>query len=296
MKPQKITLDGEELPPSVPVVVNSDLKGTDHEGEYWKLLEMTTMDNLNTLYVAFTRAVNELYIYIRQAGKPGCDFSTMLWNYLNLKPEERKFEMGYKYTVAEVKRSADVSEIKEMSTYLSQEVPDCIRYKVEETGEIIDAEDDRLESVFENDPRRMGTLQHQVMQRIDTAEDLPDAIKYLKRKGIIDEEEGVEIEEFIGKRLQTEKVRRWFDGSLRILNERSLIGDGGEIYRPDRIMVDDSGCAVVIDYKFGDVEDEVHYGKQVKRYVDTLKSTGRFFGVKGYLWYMKQNKVVFVCD
>ena len=49
-------------------------------------------------------------------------------------------------------------------------------------------------------------------------------------------------------------------------------------------MTDSKGNAIVIDYKTG--EPTPAHMRQVKRYMDLLRRTGRFATVTGYLWYL----------
>ncbi len=84
------------------------------------------------------------------------------------------------------------------------------------------------------------------------------------------------------------EVKLWFDGSYRVLNERSIL-TGTELKRPDRIMLNDEEV-IVVDYKSGEMElDKYHY--QVRTYVNELKRCG-YPNVSGYIWYTQTNKRV----
>lgn len=63
----------------------------------------------------------------------------------------------------------------------------------------------------------------------------------------------------------------------------------------DRVMLMPDGGAVVIDYKFGSSASHSKYRRQVRDYVFRLKSTRRFSYVKGYIWYVAEDKTV-DCD
>ena len=51
------------FPPFIPVATTSALKETEHNDVYSRFFDLSTMDMLNSYYVAFTRAVNELYVF-----------------------------------------------------------------------------------------------------------------------------------------------------------------------------------------------------------------------------------------
>ena len=64
----------EGLPKYLPVETTPQLLGTEHEEEYLKYHDLFIMDNLNAIYVAFTRAVSE-YIYLHE-GSQTCKHRT----------------------------------------------------------------------------------------------------------------------------------------------------------------------------------------------------------------------------
>ena len=83
----------------------------------------------------------------------------------------------------------------------------------------------------------------------------------------------------------------WFDRKYKVINERDILLRFGSKVRPDRVIIKDKQ-AVVIDYKFGRTEEK-KYLKQVQFYRTSLKQMG-YKEVKGYIWYVRLNKVVAV--
>jgi ATP-dependent helicase/nuclease subunit A len=81
----------------------------------------------------------------------------------------------------------------------------------------------------------------------------------------------------------------WFDGSYRVVNERDIIFPGGQVIRPDRVMIQ-GDHAVVVDYKFGAEEHEEYVG-QVKRYREVIETITRLH-TKGYIWYVMSGKLI----
>ena len=70
-------------------------------------------------------------------------------------------------------------------------------------------------------------------------------------------------------------------------NELSIINTDGNVERPDRVIMR-NGETIVVDYKFG--EERKGYRWQVGRYIKLLRQMGHS-RVKGYIWYVKNNKV-----
>ncbi len=134
------------------------------------------------------------------------------------------------------------------------------------------------------------------MERVLKVEDISPAVRHLAVKGILPRTKIREVEAFLTQKVSHPEVRDWYSGKGRVINERPILSGGKSVKRPDRIIIMPDGGAIVIDYKFGKSEKTYRrYSRQVKRYVDRLKATGRYRSVKGYIWYVKEDKVLEVC-
>ena len=95
------------------------------------------------------------------------------------------------------------------------------------------------------------------------------------------------------------QAQKWFDGSQRVLAERSIVNvyqnASGEpqkqVLRPDRVMIDsDTNAVTIVDYKFGDEKTKEHIA-QVQRYVNLYKKAG-YAKVTGYLYYFEWLEII----
>lgn len=298
VRPQVLDSGDRVMPPYLPVSTVEGMIGTSHEPVYDEYVDMVTMDNLNKLYVGFTRAVNELYIFcgISRQDKDFCT-SVMLRDYLQ-QPDSLIMTVGERYKAAPVKRKREELNSQEgmvIEDYTARVTPDFLKYREEELPEIKDVEDLEGEELDEEDtdPRSEGNMLHAVMERVKIAEDIPAAVRHLAVKGIIPRTRVDEMVEFLLEKVSHPEVRKWYSGEGMIINERPILSGGRGVKRPDRIIVMPDGGAVVIDYKFGKSEKTYRrYSRQVKQYVDRLTATGRYSYVKGYLWYVREDKVV----
>ena len=289
VKPAVIELGERELPPFVPVDTSSEMEGTAHEPVYREYIDMVTMDSLNKLYVGFTRAVNELYIFCTE-GKRQEHLSTsaLLRDFMGVDAAESQITIGEKYAVSPVKRKTETNPAMAIEDYTARVTPDFLKYREENLPTVIDAEEFEEE---DPDPRSEGNIMHSVMERVWSREDLHASVTRLRRRGLFSKEKAQEIEEFLASRMTEPEVRGWFDGTAKAINERSIIGGGRSPRRPDRVMLMPDGSAVVIDYKFGSLTSLKKYSRQVRDYVERLKRTGKFTSVEGYLWYVRENRL-----
>lgn len=289
VRPEVIGLEGRELPPFLPVDTSSEMDGTRHGDVYREYVDMVTMDSLNKLYVGFTRAVNELYIYCGESKRQDpLSTSAILREFMNCDSEDVMIR-GSKYLHSPVKRKSSGEPAHVVEDYTARITPDFLKYREEELPDIVDAEDFEEE---DTDPRSEGNLMHAVMERVQTIHDLHASVGRLHRKGLVSKEKGEEMEAFLMERMQGKDVREWFDGSARAVCERPIIGGRRGVRRPDRVMIKLDGGAVVIDYKFGtSTSSHKKYMRQVRDYVERLRVSGKFTSVRGYLWYVKEGKV-----
>lgn len=328
VEPSGIDFNGHIMPPFIPIDTKKNLIGTSHENLFYEFVDMKRMDQLNSLYVGFTRASNELYIYstapLKKGGSPlSGKLSAFVENEeseIGFRSEDveipetlsniesfRRFSYGKKYENAptldnkkdlpENKDStgtADDPQIVSIGTYDVRPTPDFLKYKEEKLPTHVDAEG--YEEEESEDPRSTGNLFHGMMQDITSLDDLPRAARRLKIQGLVDSARAVDMAQYMHDAIMNAGIGEWFGNGFRVLNERPVLHRGIPSSRPDRIMIDKEGNVIVLDYKFGKVKNDRKYGRQVFQYVEALKSTGRFKSVKGFLWYVFLGQLVFVCD
>ena len=87
--------------------------------------------------------------------------------------------------------------------------------------------------------------------------------------------------------LQREGKTHWFDGSMSILTEQTILSNTGKTYRPDRIIIHQNQ-AEVIDYKFGN-EHISKYNEQLRNYTLMLQQMG--YTVDAYVVYVALQKI-----
>lgn len=331
VKPRILSSGIGSIPPYMPVSTGNRMKGTLHEGDLFEFYDLKKMDSLNTLYVAFTRAERELYVFTYNtpptknstatqsgigyflkdffnetmavgAGGDICRLGAhaISADTIGEKPEGAVsssvpftgeiYKIGCPEAAVEKKKEEDTGRL--IDNYRVNGTPRFLVYRDIAVPTAIDGvgTDDEEE---DNDPRSEGNLMHELMARVRTLDDLPHALLRMKTEGLATAEGAAKIEEYLRCRILQQGVSRWFDGSLKVINERNILRGDSHMLRPDRIMVTPDGDAIVVDYKFGMSLKKHHkYCRQVSDYVDYLKKTGRFGDVKGYLWYVRREEVV----
>jgi len=280
--PEKKPFDRLHL---VPVRYGQILSSTIFAKDYFKERLHAFIDNLNTLYVAFTRSKEELIVFSprpRKINKEGkvekiTSIADLLWAGVETDIEDDTFERGEWWHPASGRTAEDTLEEIPMSRLYSVSPDDRLQLRLHGKG-----------FFFDNARRKHGTLMHEVLSRIRTPKDIPASVESYRLAGVINREEAAELISRLEELLQAEEVEAWYDGSARVLNEVDILFGKGLSKRPDRVMIKDNKV-IVVDYKFGERQDKRH-PNQVRNYLQLIRKMG-FERVDGYLWYVELGKI-----
>lgn len=296
----------------LPVNIPKDLKESVAFSEaYNKEMTERLVDNLNLVYVAFTRPRANLFIWAEDV-EIGMSLATVVPSLSCLhevcveEDEEvleegrvRVFETG-EIAIPATEKLNVVSD----SPFEAQATEVNFRW---ENSDVIphlhqsNVAKDFLDTTSKPLPKwrtliDRGKLRHKIMEYIGCAKDLERAIATVYHQGLINEEERISLFEEFSKILQQPCATDWFDGSWIIFNETTFLNPQLKLtqnyraYRPDRVMKRGDEV-VVIDFKFSTDADNVKYKRQVRNYVDLLHKVG-YVNVKGFLWYVDLEEVI----
>jgi ATP-dependent helicase/nuclease subunit A len=270
----------------LPVYYSSRLKKTLFAGDYYTEFLNQYIDNLNLLYVAFTRACSGLYIFC----KPGKDdklknVSDLAAHVLKkgiLEQKDNVFSYGrlaVKSTDSESVPGVKISPANVSVSMASKRIQVAYQGKL-----YIDPAADQPKR-----PLSEGKILHEVFMSIRTTKDIIPAVTSMYMHGRINEEEKETYLKNIGALLHDKEVLSWFNDEWNVLTEAEIILPKGISKRPDRVMTK-ADQTIIIDYKFGEKESPAHK-TQVLQYIELLMKMG-YPEVRGFLWYAMLGKVV----
>ena len=319
--------DNKEKPygelPLIPIDFSKKMLGTVFEDDYKEEHLQNIVDNMNLLYVAFTRAGKNLFITGKKAskttftklqnGNTATDRSQIIQlvidDLANELPEATVDDAGDKEAISfDFGTLLDCGQRvdKEKSTENPFELtPKMHKLKIEtfphpvsfrqsnKSHDFINGED--IDPSDANRYIKVGNILHQLFSTILTEADIEPRLKELEQEGVIynDEITSRELQNKITNALMNEKVKDWFSPRWRLFNECTILDydkESGDIYehRPDRVMTDGKEI-IVVDFKFGKPREEYH--EQVQRYMSLLMRMG-YEKVSGYIWYVVRNEIV----
>jgi ATP-dependent helicase/nuclease subunit A len=261
---------------SFPVKAVKILNKTYFRNDYNYEFAQTRLDNLNLLYVTFTRAEERLYILVPEISNSkntGKLIKNIIEGYEGFR--ENDFEAGKKEKAPEDKNDFDI-ETENMKYYISTEW-----YK----KMIVKPKHIKLKEFSDKDfsfKTNWGTIVHNVLSHMKTKEDMDFAVNKAQSEGIINQQQKEKITELLLKILNHNVVKDWFKTENVVKSESEILLNDGNILRPDRVILNGKE-AIIIDYKTG-LEKEEHK-KQVKKYGEVLSLMG-FTKISKYLLYL----------
>lgn len=287
----------------VPVRYKSDLAHSNFYREFFAEKFNTFIDNLNLMYVVFTRARSGLWVWASYSeqlktvgdllkmsvekqtfsGNSGLNENQSVQFAESYTPEANLLELG-SLSVSEdtAKKEKQMMKDVRLSDFKFADFRQFL--KIKRRGEDFFSGEDKRQSGINK-----GKLIHEILSLVETTNDLHKAVKQIETEGKIGSEIAEKIMVELTGLLQDKEVNRWFDGSFRVINERNILTGSNGIKRPDRIMIS-TDEVVVVDYKSGEMESE-KYKYQLRSYIRELKNCG-YENVSGYIWYTRQNKRV----
>ncbi len=289
----------------LPVSLTKGLQNTIFSRDYFREKALSYVDNLNLLYVAFTRAIDALYVLVPEPTKETIDNNlgnliaqaiksqvfdpsqvtyparamTEYWN-----EAEKRFVYG-ELPLSEAKPGMIESISLENTAYTVRSVSDVVQQVIPANDYLSDRGGVLASKI------NTGKIMHEIFQRITTPSDIDQSLIFLLLEGKISDGDMKQLSPKIKKLVSEKPVHDWFSSDWEVRNEAAIILKDGSLPRPDRVLIK-GDKVMVIDYKFGESEHSSHQ-KQVRSYMLHLTQM-KYKEVEGFLWYVNLGKIVTV--
>lgn len=313
--------------PLVPVdFIAKQMKGSIYEDDYHHEHLQNMVDNMNLLYVAFTRASRGLFViahrdketfrsYLIESVLSDVEKTLSSGNVSVTLSNSQDEDILFEYGTLKVEEADATDKKKEKSenVFCQQATNIAVQLKVNpampqfrqsnKSRDFIKGDENEEQQKYYI---KLGTILHSLFSSIRTTDDIEQALRQLELDGMLYDENlsRKHLDSMIRKRLQSQQVAHWFSPHWTLFNECSILSvEHGKVveHRPDRVMKD-SEKTIVVDFKFGKPKDEHHV--QVRQYMQLLEgmeanqSANPDNGndshplIEGYLWYVYPNKIV----
>ncbi|WP_250433498.1 UvrD-helicase domain-containing protein [Hanstruepera flava] len=213
------------------------------------------LDNLNLLYVALTRPIEQLYIISKRDinSKGDENPNTYAGFFISYLKELNVWnEAKSSYNFGEEKR--DTSIKKHLPNNLEE--LKYISVSKESHNIKIITNSGYLWDTTQGKAIEKGNLVHQIMSFIKTEDDVDLAISKFKNDKTYNISQIQLIEPLVRSIVSHSQLAGYFTGNYNIYNERDIISETGKILRPDRLNINDKNDVVIIDYKSGQADNK----------------------------------------
>lgn len=315
----------------VPINYNKKLPYTVFSGEYNSEKAQMWIDNINILYVAFTRAEHNLIVFSPEpsdSSKKTLDdpkrinvlLASIFANKARLLSDEESnvlaknwneadkiFEYGelYVYKKKEDKATANVLKQKPEKITL-----DYVNYRINSDSSqpsAIKFRQSEQSKKFLKDPEGYGSehqkkisefmergkVMHALFSDINTIDDVEKAVKRQVYAGIISKDETEKYISYIREKIES-TPKEWFSKSAKVLNERSIITKKRE---NGRLKVESKrpDRVVMVDGKV--IIIDYKFGDEFVKYEGQVKEYAELMkkmgygNVEAYLWYVEKGEI-----
>lgn len=312
----------------IKTAASKKVKNSDFKCFYDKELKQMTIDELNSLYVAFTRAKENMFIWSKEPLKNSTEPNAfMLINKFiddcQVPVEGSEMNRVVEFGQLEYCANEEEKEGKEkriVNPFSEDLKPQKVDVMIEqnnlldlkfcqskkaanflfEAKDPNDISEEEKKQAQQNHYIETGVLMHQMMSLINRAEDVDRAYQQMVYDGLIAEGDSqfLSLKRELKEQIATDKmVKSWFDGTYENFNEKTIFLEVKEDSSKAKIerktkradrVMVNKDKAIVVDYKFGN-HDEA-YNVQVQEYMEIIK---KLLGLptEGYLWYVYTNEV-----
>lgn len=231
--------------------------------------ERLELDNLNLLYVALTRAEEQLYVVTEKVSKSRKErnrYSDFFTNFLLenalLDDNQSMYTFGTKERAQ--KKSLLVPPLTYQRSYTSIAWEDHNIHMLASSSLLWGSEEGKAIDY--------GNLIHKILSEVLTYKDVEEIVEKYHVQGLIANEVKDSIQKTIEAVVGHEKLKLYFDSNVKVYNEREIMDVDKNIMVPDRLVVLPNKKMVILDYKTGKPSKSHH--DQLKRYEFVLTSLG----------------------
>lgn len=298
----------------IPVGVNESMGSSLFAKEYYKELVLSHIDNINTFYVATTRACEELHIMMPRAKSSKGKISSLIVESLSVTGDRAtlgelcgsakdgaedsakdsgedggdKLVIEFGTPMVATQQHKESESIITPTTYPTRSPGVKVKLRQRIQRYLADGEVAPMLS-----PRNYGVLMHSLFEKARTVSDIEAAAIDLRKNGLISNSEAEELQRMIASALENPIINEWFTRQWDSIHTESeiIVPGRSSIRRPDRVMTR-GNSAIIVDYKFGLNRRPAHTS-QITEYATLLSQMG-YSSVQGYIWYVSINDLTVV--
>ena len=228
------------------------------------------LDNINVLYVALTRAEEQLYVISqslkeRKDGEWPNNMASYFIKYLIhegvYESEKLEYEFGNKAKLSISSKAVDLVK----TIPIVKEVLNPKNIKIAQREAL-------MWGTHQQEAISYGNIVHEILAFVKDKSDIDLAVIKAIENGLITIEQQEAVLKTLLEIVNHPELSVCFDGENHILNEQTIVQKEGKILKPDRIVLTKDKKAFLLDYKTGAVNSK--YKLQIQEYQDAVEDLG----------------------
>jgi ATP-dependent exoDNAse (exonuclease V) beta subunit len=271
----KLWLNAEEEDFGLPKVLIDNSSAVEGFGSaasvvYNQKKQEELLDNINVLYVALTRAEEQLYV-ISQSLKPRKDgeypdnMASFFIKYLINKGEFNEDKLEYEFGTS-IRLSPETDQTEEVKTISSvRDVLDPKNIKIAQRESL-------MWGTHQQEAIEYGNVVHEILSFVKTKSDVDLAITKAVESGLISVNQKDVVYKTIQEIINHEELSNCFAEGNKVLNEQTIIQKQGKTIKPDRMVFNTNKEVFLLDYKTGTHNPK--YQLQLENYQNAIELMG----------------------
>jgi len=271
----KLWLDTEEIDLGIPKALVDNSSAVESFGESASAVfnlkkQEELLDNINVLYVALTRAEEQLYV-ISQSLKAKNDgeyannmasfFIKFLINEGIYDEDKLEYEFGNNERLSKTSKATDL--VKSIPVVRKILNPKNIKIAQREA---------LMWGTHQQEAISYGNIVHEILAFVKDKSDIDLAVTKSLENGLITYDQVDPVLLTLKEIVNHPELSICFDGNHTVLNEQTIVQKEGRILKPDRVVFLENKEAYLLDYKTGAINAK--YQKQIQEYQDAIEDLG----------------------
>ena len=289
----KLWLNAEEQYFGLPKVLIDNSSAVEGFGEeaaevYNQKKQEELLDNINVLYVALTRAEEQLYVIsnmnLSSKGEvPKNNMCSFFINYLEnnggFDKNKLEYEFGNATKLSVAKQHVDTSK----TIPLVSEILNPKNIKIAQREAL-------MWGTHQQEAIEYGNVIHEILSFVKTKNDVDLAITKSIENGLITYAQKETVFNTINEIVNHSELEICFADGNEVLNEQTIIQKEGKTIKPDRMVLTKNKEVLLLDYKTG--IHNVKYQQQLENYQTAIESMGYKVVKKALIYIGKEIDVV----
>lgn len=272
---EKIWLNANEEQVGLPKVLvdkNNNVSGYGESAAliYQQKKQEELLDDINILYVAMTRAEEQLYIIsgIVSRNKDGILPSNTASFFIKFLEEKNQYDEGkLEYEFGSSEKLSETEESKDETEIIPQ---------LTTTLKMKNIKIAQRESLMWNTKQQKaieyGNILHEILSFIKTKDDIDLALTKAIENGLIVSSQKENVLKTIYEIVNHQDLSLFFSNEHKILNEKTIIQKEGNLVIPDRMVLTKLNEIYLLDYKTG--THQTKYQLQLENYQNAIEIMG----------------------